>query len=91
MWFEQNSLLILVAFVIIVLVQMAMAWRKGWTTSAVRIVGITTIACLGVFAALTVSNEKNGPAVFGLLGTVGGYLLGRNEGSSQLKKEKPSL
>jgi hypothetical protein len=36
--------------------------------------------CLvAVFAALTVSNNQNGSAVFGLLGTIAGYLAGKGE------------
>jgi hypothetical protein len=82
-----NALLILVAFVIVVIAQMIMAWMKEWNANAVRIVGISTIAFIGVFAALTVPSQQNVAAVFGLLGTIGGYLLGKSESYASRNKK----
>jgi hypothetical protein len=74
-----TALLILTVFVVVVMAEVRLARVKAWSANAVRIIGLTTIAFVGVFAALTVDNEKNGPAVFGLLGTIAGYLLGRSD------------
>ena len=75
-----SGVLIILAFVIIVSIQMLMALKKNWTNNSIKIVGISTIAFVSVFAALTVQ-EKNAAAVFGLLGTIAGYLLGKAEDS----------
>ena len=74
-----NAVIILFAFVIVIIFEVTMIWRKGWDSYTVTLIGITTLACIGVFAAITVDKEKNGPAIFGLLGTLGGYLIGRLE------------
>ncbi len=74
--------LILVPFTLIVLVQMWMTKKDGWTPNAVKIIGITIIGFIGAFAALTISQEKNASGLFGLLGTVVGYLAGKSEDKS---------
>lgn len=76
-----STFLVVVALLIVVLAQMIMAWWKNWNTNAIKIVGFTTLAFVAVFAALTVSNNQNGSAVFGLLGTIAGYLAGKGEDS----------
>jgi hypothetical protein len=79
-WVINNAVIILFAFVIVIIIEVAMIWKKGWDSYTITLIGITTLACVGVFAAITVDNERNGPAIFGLLGTLGGYLIGRLEG-----------
>lgn len=74
-----STFLVIIALLIVVLAQMVMAWWRDWNTNAIKIVGFTTLAFVAVFAALTVSNTQNGSAVFGLLGTIAGYLAGKGE------------
>jgi hypothetical protein len=74
-----TAVLLILVFVIVVIAQIRLAGKRVWNATSVRLVGITTIAFIGVFAALTVDNAQNGPAIFGLLGTIAGYLLGKTE------------
>jgi energy-coupling factor transporter transmembrane protein EcfT len=83
-----TPVLLIVVFVIVVIAQIRLAGKRVWNSTSVRLVGITTIAFIGVFAALTVDNPQNGPAVFGLLGTIAGYLLGRTDKDTAEKDSK---
>ena len=69
----------MLALVLVIGGQLLLAWKKRWDILSIRIIGISTIAFVGVFAALTVDNPTNAPAVFGLLGTIAGYLIGRSD------------
>jgi hypothetical protein len=90
------SVLLIFVFVIVVISQIRLAQKKVWNSASIKIVGITTIAFIGVFAALTVDNQQNGPAIFGLLGTIAGYLLGKSDrpnsrtAAADQGKESPS-
>jgi cytochrome c biogenesis factor len=70
------TVLVIVAFLVVVI---AVAMKKKWDAGSVRVLSITSIVFIGVFAALTVDNERNAAAVFALLGTVAGYILGKSE------------
>jgi hypothetical protein len=70
------SFLVIIGFIAIIIVT---AVKKKWDANAVRVISITSIIFIAVFAALTVDNERNAAAVFALLGTVAGYILGRSE------------
>jgi hypothetical protein len=78
-----STVLLMIAFVLIIGGQLLLAWKKKWNVLSIRIIGISTIAFVGVFAALTVDNQTNAPAVFGLLGTVAGYLIGRGDAAAR--------
>ena len=83
------TVLLIIVFVIVVLSQIRVAQKKLWNNTSIRIVGITTIAFVAVFAGLTVNDPRNGPAVFGLLGTIAGYLLGRTDKETTSRYQKP--
>lgn len=82
-----STFLVVVALLVVVLAQMAMAWWRNWNLNAMKIVGFTTLAFVAVFAALTVSSTQNGSAVFGLLGTIAGYLAGKGEGALRQREK----
>jgi hypothetical protein len=57
-------------------------WRmeKGWSIASTRIVGLTLVIIAAMFLSLQgLSSETQVAAALGLLGTVAGYLLGKEK------------
>jgi hypothetical protein len=55
---------------------------RGWDVGSTRIVGVTLLITAALCFPTVLSDEtakEMGPAVAGLLGTVAGYLLGRQD------------
>ena len=76
-----NLIAIILAVIVIAEIISIIVIKKGWDGNAIRIVGLTVIAFLGVFVYLTSDSnfEKAAPAVYGLLGTIAGFLVGKTE------------
>jgi hypothetical protein len=57
-------------------------WRmeKGWGVASTRVVGLTLVIVAAMFLTLQeMSNQAQIAAAFGLLGTVAGYLIGKDK------------
>jgi len=53
--------------------------QRGWGAQSSRMVGITLVVVAAMFLATSsIGQDKIAPAI-GLLGTVAGYLLGKND------------
>ena len=53
--------------------------ERGWGAQSSRIVGITLVVIAAMFLVTTsIGQDRIAPAI-GLLGTVAGYLLGKND------------
>ena len=76
-----NVLAVVLAVVLIAEIISVTVSKKGFTVNAIKLIGLTLVSFLGVFALLTSSteSEKALPAVFGLLGSGLGFLLGKTE------------
>ena len=68
-----------ITLITIVSLQLIMIYRRGGSRSSYRLVSITIISFVGLLAALTVSNQHNASGIFGLLGTIVGYLIGKSK------------
>jgi len=67
--------LIILSFQMGIMIKMG----KGWGTNSIRIVGITLVIISGIFLITTgYSTDKVSPMI-GLLGTIAGYLLGKED------------
>ena len=72
-----NSFFLMVAMVLICLFQMGLIYVRGETINSARTLSVTILGFLGLIAALTVSKEANATSIFGLLGALGGFVLGK--------------
>lgn len=77
-----TTVLVVLAFIVVFIAQTIVTFKRKWDAHAVKIFCITVIAFFGVFAASTVDNENNAAAVFALLGTIAGYILGKSDEKS---------
>ena len=68
---------LMVAMVLICLFQMGLIYVRGETINSARTLSVTILGFLGLIAALTVSKEANATSIFGLLGALGGFVLGK--------------
>lgn len=62
-----------------IIIQALIIWKQGWGKLSYKLFGLTVLAFLAVFAGLTVSDTKSASGVFGLLGIISGYLIGKDE------------
>lgn len=78
-WYTQNGLLLVIAFIVVVVAEVVLLIKSEskYGVGGVQIIGLTIVAFLGVFSGLVVASQNNASAVFGLLGAVAGYLVGR--------------
>jgi hypothetical protein len=74
-----TTVLIVLAFIIVFIAQTIVTFKRKWDAYAVKIFCVTVIAFFGVFAASTVDSKDNAAAVFALLGTIAGYILGKSD------------
>jgi hypothetical protein len=79
--FDGSTLLLALAYAVAMIAESVVVTRSHWTHPhfALLLLGITTVAFFGVFAAMAVDKPTNSAAVFGLLGVLAGYLAGRSE------------
>ncbi|MBK8067247.1 MAG: hypothetical protein IPK27_06375 [Rhodanobacteraceae bacterium] len=74
-----SGLLLVIAFVATVVSEVVLLSKSGskYGAGGIQMVGFTVVAFLGDFSALVVSSPNNASAVFGLLGAVAGFLVGK--------------
>ena len=81
-YMETNGSTLVVALTMVVVIGLQLfGTRKDVSSAADPMVPLTTIGFLGLLAALIVSNQQNATAVFGLLGGLAGFFIGRKERS----------
>lgn len=57
--------------------------KKTWDVNSTKIVGVTMVVVFGVFLIVAGYSEQQIAPIVGLLGTIAGYLLGREPGKSE--------
>jgi uncharacterized BrkB/YihY/UPF0761 family membrane protein len=70
---------VLLGIMVLAEIAVVIVTKSGWDNHSVRVVGLTLVAFLAVFAYLTADpNTKDVlPAVFGLLGSIAGFIVGK--------------
>ena len=76
------TLLITLMFIPILSTIAVITLKGQWTSKVVKMFSLTIIIFVALFTALTINNEKSSAALFALLGTTAGYILGKDDGPS---------
>jgi hypothetical protein len=84
--FDSSTLLLALAYAVAMVAEAVVVVRSPQMKPrfALLLLGITTVAFFGVFAALTVDTPSNSTAVFGLLGGLAGFVAGRGGKKDEL-------
>jgi len=80
--FDNGTLIgVLLAIVVFAEIAVVVLTKSGWHNNSVRMVGLTVVAFLAAFAYITASEGTKDalPAVFGLLGSIAGFIIGKTE------------
>ena len=90
-WSTQNAMtmssVVLIFGIIVIAIAGLLIWRGHSGTAVLRILGTILILVMAVFLVIAGYNDQQIAPVMGLLGTVAGYILGKERPADELKAE----
>ena len=90
-WSTQNAMtmssVVLIFGIVVIAIAGLLIWRGHSGTAVLRILGTILILVMAVFLVIAGYNDQQIAPVMGLLGTVAGYILGKERPADELNAE----